>query len=241
MTQAERTAQLGLDLGTLISGRMPHADEVFKAFDVELLPHTSSDTLLGELFSRSGRAYRSNSKNLIGYLYEHDLDAMDRVRERIRQQPRLDALMPNFEFTKEHILELNGSIPSLFNLSFNGRIESAKKLTVTVSNVKKSRLTNYEEPGRSIRNLLSAYAQEQAKSYRANIKKDYLAEALFYADSIVVELEKSAGQNLDVSFDLDATVEVTLENATSKRFKLSYAGAGCPFGAIMRKGKDFMD
>lgn len=65
----ELTELLALDLGIKIVDRRPYAKEVFKWQDMDLLPHSSTDTLLCEIFEWNGRNWRTTGNNLIGYLF----------------------------------------------------------------------------------------------------------------------------------------------------------------------------
>lgn len=239
-TQEELTEQLAIDLGiTIGKKRLPYAKEVFKSTDMDLLPRSSEDTLLGEQYEWSGRQYRSLNTNIIGFLY--DDAGMDAMREQLSKVRRVKALVPSFEFNKDHLIELGGTLPSIFDLQFSGKLKTTKELTVTVSDVLTSRITNYEDPGREIRNRLSAFAESRSKAYRKSIKRDYVAEALFYATSVEIALERGSDMNVDFSFESTAKVEVLVENEAKKRYRLSYKGNAAPFAAKMRQGSDLLD
>ncbi len=239
MTQKQLVDQLSLDLGISIKNRRPYAQEVFKHMDMDLLPRSSVDTLLGELYEWEGRLYRSKNQNLIGFLFsDAELKAMEK---KLGAMVKVDAQVPVFEFTREHVLELGGAIPALFSIDLKGKINSTKELSIVVSDVTVVRLTNYQEPGISIHNALSKYAQGNSKGYRKNIKNDYVAEALFYAKSVELSLEKKAGQEVKLSFDANVKVEVEVDNSSTYKAKLSYKGNGAPFAAKMREGKKFLD
>lgn len=239
MTNKQLVEQMGLELGLNFEGRMPYAREVFKYLNMDLLPRAAEHTLLGELFDWDARQFRSRNKNIVGYLYkENDLAAMV---NRLRAVPESPAAVPLFEFNKEHIIELAGDIPSLFKLSFSGKLKTAKELTIKVTDLTAKRLTNYEEPGISILGALSQYALRNTRGYRRYIKRDYLAEELLYAASVEVTLERGTDLGVDFSFDPGVEVEVKADSATKKKYKLTYSGNKAPFAAKMRRGADFFD
>lgn len=237
-TNQELTELLALELGTSFVNRRPYAKEVFKWQDIDLLPHSSSDTLLGEIYDWDGRNWRTTNNNLIGFIFP--ADQLEAFRTKLESIPKSPALLPDFEFTKEQVLDLGLTIPSLYNLSFTGKVSNAKHLSVVVKGVTKSRLTNIDPTGISMMKGLSEFAQENPKEYRQNIKRNYITKALFYADTVEVNLEKEAGVDIGVNFDLEGVeVEVKADTETKKEFILKYTGAMAPFAANFVKGKDF--
>ncbi|MCE3076537.1 hypothetical protein [Chryseobacterium gwangjuense] len=232
------TELLALDLGINIVNRRPYAKEVFKWQDMDLLPHSSTDTLLCEIFEWNGRNWRTTSNNLIGFLFS---DAnLNTVKEQLINVPKHPALIPDFEFTKDSMIEYGLSLPSLFNIGVNGNIKSAKDFSVRVNGVTKSRITNIDSPGIEILRSYSEFTQNKTKTYRKNIKFNYLSTSLFYAESVEIYLEKESGVDLDVSFQTqDVEVNAKINTDTKKHFVLKYSGNQAPFAAKFTKGKDF--
>ncbi|ROI00496.1 hypothetical protein [Chryseobacterium daecheongense] len=234
----ELTELLALDLGIKIVDRRPYAKEVFKWQDMDLLPHSSTDTLLCEIFEWNGRNWRTTGNNLIGYLFFGD--ELNTVKTQLISTPRNPALIPDFEFNKDSMIEYGLSLPSLFNIGINGNIKNAKDFSVKVNGVTKSRITNIDSPGIEILKNYSAFTQNKTKTYRKNIKFNYLSTSLFYAESVEIFLEKESGVNLDVSFQTkDVEVDAKVDTDTQKHFVLKYSGNQAPFAAKFTKGKDF--
>lgn len=234
----ELTDLLALDLGLNIVNRRPYAKEVFKWQDMDLLPHSSTDTLLCEIFEWNGRNWRTTGNNLIGFLFSDE--KLEKVKNQLINTPKNPALIPDFEFTKESMIEYGLSLPSLFNIGINGNIKSAKDFSVRVNGVTKSRITNIDSPGIEILKSYSEFTQDQSKTYRKNIKFNYLSTSLFYAESVEIYLEKESGVGLDVSFQTqNVEVEAKLDTDTKKHFVLKYSGNQAPFAAKFTKGKDF--
>lgn len=232
------TELLALDLGINITNRRPYAKEVFKWQDMDLLPHSSADTLLCEIFEWNGRNWRTTGNNLIGFLFS---DAnLNTVKNQLISVPKHPALIPDFEFTKDSMIEYGLSLPSLFNIGVNGNIKSAKDFSVRVNGVTKSRITNIDSPGIEILRNYSEFTQNKSKTYRKNIKFNYLSTSLFYAESVEIYLEKESGVDLDVSFQTqDVEVDAKINTDTKKHFVLKYKGNQAPFAAKFTKGKDF--
>jgi hypothetical protein len=232
------TDLLALDLGINITNRRPYAKEVFKWQDMELLPHSSADTLLCEIFEWNGRNWRTTENNLIGFLFSGENLAT--VKNQLINTPKHQALIPDFEFTKDSMIEYGLSLPSLFNIGVNGNIKSAKNFSVRVNGVTKARITNIDSPGIEILKNYSAFTLNESKSYRKNIKFNYLSTSLFYAESVEIFLEKESGVNLDVSFQTqDVEVDAKIDTDTTQHFILKYSGNQAPFAAKLTKGKDF--
>lgn len=232
------TELLALDLGINIVNRRPYAKEVFKWQDMDLLPHSSADTLLCEIFEWNGRNWRTTGNNLIGFLFS---DAnLNTVKNQLINAPKHPALIPDFEFTKDSMIEYGLSLPSLFNIGVNGNIKSAKDFSVRVNGVTKSRITNIDSPGIEILRNYSEFTQNKTKTYRKNIKFNYLSTSLFYAESVEIYLEKESGVGFDVSFQTqDVEVDAKINTDTKKHFVLKYTGNQAPFAAKFTKGKDF--
>lgn len=234
----ELVSLLELDLGVEIINRRPLASEVFKWQDIDLLPHSSTDTILGEIFDWNGRNWRTTGKNLIGYLF--DGNELQSIKQRLWSVPKETALIPDFEFNKEQIIGLGFNLPSLFNIGFTGNVKNAKELSIKVNKVTKSRLTNIDDPGIQIMRALSSYSEKQSRSYRKFIKSNYLTQSLFYAESVEIYLEKEAGLDFDVSFAVEEVeVSAIVDTNTRKNIKLTYKSALAPFGATFVKGKNF--
>lgn len=236
--QAQLTELMALDLGIdLDKNRLPLAKDVFKWQDMDLLPHSSTDTLLCEIFEWNGRNWRTTNNNLIGYLFTENI--MD-IKKQLQNVPKFPAMIPDFEFSKEHLSEFGFSLPSLFNLGIKGNISSAKNFSVRVHEVTKSRITNIDAPGIDILKKFSVFTDTDSKRYRKNIKFNYLSTALFYADSVEIILEKESGTELDVHFSReDVTVDTKIDTDTKQHFVLKYNGNQAPFAAKFTKGKDF--
>lgn len=234
----ELTELLALDLGINIVNRRPYAKEVFKWQDMDLLPHSSTDTLLCEIFEWNGRNWRTTGNNLIGYLFSGE--QLKTVKDQLTNIPKYPALIPDFEFTKDSMIEYGLSIPSLFNIGINGNIKNAKNFSVRVNGVTKSRITNIDSPGVEILRSYSDFTQSKSKTYRKNVKFNFLSTSLFYAESVEVYLEKDSGVGLDVSFQTkDVEVDMKVDTDTKKNFILKYSGNQAPFAAKFTKGKDF--
>ena len=58
------------DLGIDIKNRRPSAKETFKWLDIDLLPHSSADTLLCEIYEWNTRNWRTTGENLIGEIFD---------------------------------------------------------------------------------------------------------------------------------------------------------------------------
>lgn len=232
------TDLLALDLGINLINRRPYAKEVFKWQDMELLPHSSVDTLLCEIFEWNGRNWRTTENNLIGFLFSGE--NLAKVKDQLINIPKHPALIPDFEFTKDSMIEYGLSLPSLFNIGINGNIKNAKDFSVKVNGVTKSRITNIDSPGIEILKSYSEFTQDQSKIYRKNIKFNYLSTSLFYAESVEIYLEKESTVGLDINFQTqNVEVEAKLDTDTKKHFVLKYSGNQAPFAAKFTKGKDF--
>ncbi len=232
------TELLALDLGINIVDRRPYAKEVFKWQDMDLLPHSSVDTLLCEIFEWNGRNWRTTGNNLIGFLFEGD--RLNTIKKELINVQKFPALIPDFEFTKDSMIEYGLSLPSLFNIGVNGDIKNAKEFSVRVNGVTKSRITNIDSPGIEILRNFSEFTQNESKTYRKNIKFNFLSTSLFYAESVEINLEKESGVNLDVSFQTqNVEVQAKVDTDTKKNFVLKYTGNQAPFAAKFTKGKDF--
>jgi hypothetical protein len=232
------TDLLALDLGINIVNRRPYAKEVFKWQDIDLLPHSSADTLLCEIYEWNGRNWRTTNNNLIGYLFSGE--NLEKVKNQLVNTPKHSALIPDFEFTKESMIEYGLSLPSLFNIGINGNVNSAKSFSVRVNGVTKSRITNIDSPGIEILRSYSSFTQSKSKTYRKNVKFNYLSTSLFYAESVEIFLEKDSGVGLDVSFQTqDVEVIAKIDTDTKKHFVLKYSGNQAPFAAKFTKGRNF--
>jgi hypothetical protein len=232
------TDLLALDLGINLINRRPYAKEVFKWQDIDLLPHSSTDTLLCEIYEWNGRNWRTTNNNLIGFLFSDE--QLKTVKDQLSNIPKHPALIPDFEFTKESMVDYGLSLPSLFNIGINGDINSAKSFSVRVNGVTKSRITNIDSPGIEILRKYSEFTDSESKTYRKNIKFNYLSTSLFYAESVEIFLEKESGVALDVSFQTeDVEIEAKANTDTKKHFVLKYSGNQSPFAAKFTKGKYF--
>ncbi|AFL81124.1 hypothetical protein Aeqsu_1640 [Aequorivita sublithincola DSM 14238] len=237
-TNQALTAEMELALGVSIINRRPLASEIFKWQDIDLLPHSSTDTILCEIFDWNGRNWRTTGKNLIGYLFENN--ELKRFKVSLLAVPKYEASIPDFEFNKDQIIDLGFNLPSLFNIGFTGNVKNAKELSIKVNKVTKSRITNIDSPGIETMHALSAFSEKESRLYKKHIKSNYLTQSLFYAESVEVSLEKESGVDVGISFDLEGVeVETKVDTNTKKNFKLTYKNALAPFGATFVKGKDF--
>jgi hypothetical protein len=237
-TNQELCSKLALDLGVDLKNRRPTAKEVFKWLDIDLLPHSSVDTLLCEIYEWSGRNWRTTGKNLIGEIFKES--EVNDYKKALSLIPLEIANVPDFEFTKADLIDLDLGIPSLFNIGIKGDIKNALELSVKVNGIKKSRITNIDPPGIQIMHTFSVYAQEHSIEYRKKLKSNYLTTALFYAESVEIYLKRAVGVGVDLGFAVDnVTVQAKLETETVKEATLKYTVKMAPFAATFIKGKDF--
>jgi len=238
LTNQELTSKLALDLGINIVNRRPTAKEVFKWLDLDLLPHSSTGTLLCEIYEWEVKNWRTTGENLIGEIFpENEIQAM---KEALLSVPREGANVPDFEFTKEDIINMGVGIPSLFNIGFKGDISKASELSVRINGVTKSRITNIDAPGIQIMRKLSEFAQNHSKTYRKKIKNNYLTKALFYAESVEIVLKKKVGVDINVGFAIEnVAVEAKVDTDSEKEIKLKYIGQNAPFAGTFVLGKNF--
>jgi len=237
-TNQELTDKSAPDPGIEIVNRRPSAKEVFKWLDIDLLPHSSSDTLLCEIYEWNTSNWRTTGENLIGEIFPNsDLPA---IKEALAAVPNEIANVPDFEFTKEDIINIGINIPSLFGIEFKGKIDMAKELSIKVNGVTKTRITNIDAPGIEIMQKLSEFSQNHSKEYRRKIKHNYIVKALFYADSVEITMKKDSSADLEVEYS-QGNIEVSaqVDTGTKKEIKLKYTGKIAPFGATFVKGKDF--
>ena len=237
-TNKELTSKLALDLGIDIKNRRPSARETFKWLDIDLLPHSSADTLLCEIYEWNARNWRTTGENLIGEIFtEAELPSLKKM---LTEVPREVANVPDFEFTREDILDIGVEIPSLFGIGFKGDVSKATELSVKVNGVTKSRITNIDSPGIQIMHRLSEFAEKHPKIYRRKIKRNYIVKALFYAESTEIYLKKDAEVDIEVGFAIEnVDVKTQVDTDTKKQIKLKYTGKMAPFAATLVKGKDF--
>lgn len=238
VTDNELIALMSSELGINIQNRRPHAHEIFKWQDLDLLPHSSTDTLLGEIFEWNGRNWRTTGNNLIGFLFTGE--KLESVKQQLQAVPKHPALIPDFEFTKNNLTEFGLAIPSLFNIGIRGNIRNARDFSIRVNGVTKARITNIEQPGIEILRSLSSFTLSKTKTYRKNIKFNWLSTSLFFAESVEIVLEKEAASDFGVSFETTGVkVDVVVDTDTKKHLKLTYTGLQAPFAAKFTKGKDF--
>jgi hypothetical protein len=237
-TNKELTSKLALDLGIDIKNRRPSAKETFKWLDIDLLPHSSADTLLCEIYEWNTRNWRTTGENLIGEIF--DVSELPELKKMLIEVPKEVANVPDFEFTKEDIIDIGVELPSLFGIGFKGEVSKAKELSVKVNGVTKSRITNIDAPGIQIMHRLSEFAQKHTKDYRRKIKRNYIVKALFYAESVEIYLKKDADVDIEVGFALEnVEVKAQFDTDTKKQIKLKYTGKMAPFAATFVMGKDF--
>ena len=154
--------------------------------------------------------------------------------------PREVANVPDFEFTKEDIIDIGLELPSLFGIGFKGDVSKAKELSVNVNGVTKSRITNIDPPGIQIMHKLSEFARDHTKLYRRKIKHNYIVKALFYAESIEIYLKKDSDADIEIGFAMEnVEVKTQFDTDTKKQIKLQYTGKMAPFAATLVMGKDF--
>lgn len=235
-TNEELRELVGLELGVDLMNRRPTAKMIWKWQDLDLLPHSSTGTLLGELYEWSGRNWRTTQNNLSGIIFSPD--QLGQIKTELLNVPKENANIPDFEFTKDDLVELDFSLPSIFNIGLKGNVKNLKNISVKINGVTKARLTNMDQPGIKIYRQLSLFAQNNSAEYRKKIKSDYITTALFYAESVEIDFEKEAGTDLELKFEVEqVNVETSLNTETKKNVKLSYNGNLAPFAATFVKVK----
>ncbi len=237
-TNSELTTQLAFDLGIKIKNRRPTAKETFKWLDIDLLPHSSADTLLCEIYEWNARNWRTTGENLIGEIFKGD--EIQEIKSKLVNVQKEFANVPDFEITKDDLFDIGLELPALLGIGLKGDVQKAKEFSIKVNKVTKSRITNIDEPGIQIMNQLAEFLKKHKKKYRRKIKRNYIVKALFYAESVEIYLKKDAEVEIEVGLPVDnVEVKTEVDTATKKQIQLKYSGRNAPFAATLVLGKDF--
>lgn len=239
LTNEELNEIISLELGVDLRNRRPTAKMIWKWQDIDLLPHSSTETLLGEIYEWSGRNWRTTQNNLAGIIF--NATEIPQLKQELLGISKAAANIPDFEFSKEDMVDVGFELPSVFNISLNGDVKNVKDFSVKINGVTKSRLSNMDQPGIKIFKQLSLFAQQNSVDYRKKLKNEHITTALFYAESVEINLEKEVGVNVELKFDVEnVNVETVLESESKKIIKLKYSGNAAPFGATFVKVKKLL-
>lgn len=208
-------------------------------YGVELLPRSFSDTRLGEIMEWKGLF-----SPMLDYKSYTIADVLNLPPEKSKELNSklgnccfIDASFPALEIRDDFGNDSDLQIPS-FGINLAGKIDKSKVRYFRFTNIKARRFIG--EARTEILKELETLKETNFKRYKEKIRDHYIIEALFYADTVEIGIDKDAAAGLDAAAILAAgNVKLTGQLTTNSEHKYVLSGSSCPFAVELVQGREF--
>ncbi|AZI26440.1 hypothetical protein EA772_14250 [Pedobacter sp. G11] len=211
--------------------------EFERQYGIDLLPVSAETIILGDIWDWAGtfnQRLERQHENLASVG-----DPSQALIDKLTKVPMSKAFIPDIELKSKNSTDLDLNIPTI-KLDLNGKIDSAKVLSFKFQGVTSKDVSG---PLKAEMNAhLDKLKNADFKKYTNKIKFCEIAVWLFYADSVVLSIDKTTGNTAEIEAEIHRLegVKVGIDNSSEKQITYTMnGGSGCPFAAQFIKGKFF--
>jgi hypothetical protein len=205
---------------------------------LELLTRTNSSLTIGDLFDKKGMF--NNILDFDGYNIAYKLglnpDEAEKLKTELKNLPSYDGSFAGISIKDKFSAEGDLIIPSA-NINLTGKIDRNRIKSFEIGKIKTKVLRDALRM--EVEDRIEDLKADNPREYRQELKSLYIAEALFYSDSIKITVAKDTEVNVESAFaNVKGKVSVDLDKEKNQVFTIS--GSDYPFAADLKKIKHFI-
>lgn len=207
--------------------------EFKRLYQAELLPSSASNYSVGDIWDRIGINNLLVPENdNIGYICGDD--ALSKDLEKIK---KVKANFPDIDLTSDINADIAVDIPS-FNVSLASALKVKKVEKMVIRGVSaKNSLSGFRT---RIVDSLEALKRSNINKYRKYIKTKEMVTALFYAETVEIQITKTVTNQTEFKLAIQQAFNVNAKVNFDSKNKVSIilSNPNCPFAAQFEPGRD---
>ena len=214
--------------------------EFIEEFGVDLLPYSTDQLKLGELVDWKGLLHQ-----IIDFQHYTVVDCFlwsDRKIKKLNKElsncKYSDAMFPDMEIKDEFNSKSDLALPGV-NINLSNKIEKSDLQSFRFTNIKSKVLDGSTR--RQLVRGIEDLKNDNFALYKEKIRRYWIIEQLFYAESVAITINKNANIDLKAALKADGIDNVTFDsnNSTKKSHTYIMKGINCPFAGELVKGRRF--
>lgn len=213
--------------------------EFAKQYDgLELLKHTNEDIALGDLYKKkaTGKIHLASCNYNIAFKIGVPVVEAEALKKKL-----IDVKSKAGSFADLSIKDsfsANGalSIPSV-KVKLDGKVDRSKVLGFAIGKIKTKILKDGLRL--EVENAIEQLKEKRPREFRKELKQLFIAEQLFYSESVQITIAKDTVIDVDAVF-ADSVGEVSVGVDSHKNQVFTISGSQFPFAIDLIKVKDFI-
>jgi hypothetical protein len=210
--------------------------EFERQYGADLLSSSMANYALGDiwdyeyilfLFSRHLVYKADNIANIIN---------VDGLYEELQNQPLVNALMPDIDFTSDIKVGTAINIPSLQNFDLATHINHDSVIKFSFGKVKGKSITPLRK---KITNGLDRLKQTDFSRYKHTLRSYEVVSGFFYSDSVILKVDKNISDTASLKTDfLTKGIDFNTTIDASNHETITINSSECPFAAQFISGRN---
>jgi len=206
-------------------------------FGVDLLPVSSADIYLGEIWEWEG-LFNSTLIRLQDDLCNHfrladDAKAKDLLLK-LKKVKKTEANFPDIEVSKDFKSSADLKVPSI-NLDLGNELSVGSVKRFLFKGVKSKAIIELRP---ELDDLLNDLKDKNFKHYREKIRTNNVIIQLYYASSVEIAIDKNISNKAEVEAKIKSLGNVDVDVASATEIKFTVGSGDCPFAGQFVKGKE---
>ncbi len=205
---------------------------------LELLTHTNETVTLGDLYKK--KATGKTRLEFFGYNIAYKIGfspiEADALKSKLKDVKNSAGSFAGLSIKDSFSANAALSIPSV-NVKLDGKIDRSKVLGFEIGKIKTRVLRDALRL--EIENAIEKLKANRPREYRKELKQLFIAEQLFYSESVKITIAKDTKIDVDVVFaETVGKVSAGVDRHKNQVFTIS--GSEYPFAVDLKKLKDFI-
>ncbi|RLD44227.1 MAG: hypothetical protein DRI89_03520 [Bacteroidetes bacterium] len=205
---------------------------------LELLKHTNEDIALGDLFKKkaTGKRHLEFCNYNIAFKIGVSIVEAESLKKKLKDVKSLTGSFAGLSIKDSFSANGALSIPSV-KVKLDGKIDRSKVLGFEIGKIKTKILKDGLR--QKVEMAIEQLKEKMPREFRKELKQLFIAEQLFYSESVQITIAKDTVVDVDAVFaDSAAEVSVGVDSHKNQVFTLS--GSQYPFAIDLIKVKDFI-
>lgn len=218
----------------------------FKAFEntygLSMLLHSLASYKIGYRVEWNNRFHKKYEIEQNYFTDDLDLDdptenQLETLLGELNGEVKASASFGELELDKKNEIQAALNIPSI-GINLEGKVNTSKIISFSYEGVKV--LSLKDKTRSSIKDKIEAVRNANKKKFK-KIKDIGFIEQLFYADNVVLDIDKTYEAELKASLEqLNVKVDIGASGNSSRKFTFK-GGTTCPFAAKFESVGDFVN
>jgi len=220
-------------------GKNQTVNEFARQYDgLELLKHTNDEITLGDLFKKkaTGKTHLEFFGYNIAFKIGVSIVEAESLKKKLKDVKNHAGSFAGLSIKDSFSANAALSIPSV-NVKLDGKVERSKVLGFEIGKIKTKVLRDALRL--EIETAIELFKKKRPREFRKELKRLFIAEQLFYSESVKITIAKETVVDVDAVFaESIGKVSVGVDSHKNQVFTIS--GSKFPFAVDLRRVKDFI-